>query len=556
MIIIESLLGFDMRTASSKVNLQEHYKSLHKKSTMPVCAISNMSGYIPPSIYPGFNPNDNTILSETESSGSETFKTFQSGTKSLIKSSPASVRSQGEDSRLKLKQEEEVRIESPELHCCEQIFDSDELNTDVRNSVSRKMFIDSRQNTNYFPNVPPKMVELVERTFGTTAPNATQQSQLYQLLAAVHENQQQNNHHKMLPCQPEELTNCKNRTTNKELLTSPKCTATSHPGSKERTRSNESYGSSDSSDTTKRKIPTAETDAIQSTMYKRPFLLQYIHPFPFANPFHTPFYPSIPATNGLIPPSGAINPFLFPSHPAVVNQMMLWRELFFSTAAAAAGSPFYSPMFSNPTPILPPSDIIPGLNDDVINSRPTKPPVPPNVNLFQPYLQQQQRQNFVTSQHEPEEQLPKPKRKRGISMTSSSYPNSKKICKTSIKNIEVEEESKLRRCEKSSTSRDDEVEDQTEGFEKSRKSGCKSLNRQRRLVANARERTRVHTIGSAFEDLRMQIPSYSCNQKLSKLAILRIACSYIRTLSALSGRDVDTSFAQGVDQCTKVLQVS
>lgn len=59
---------------------------------MPVCAISNMSGYIPPSIYPGFNPkydlslsflfqfliffthSDNTILSETESSGSETFK--------------------------------------------------------------------------------------------------------------------------------------------------------------------------------------------------------------------------------------------------------------------------------------------------------------------------------------------------------------------------------------------------------------------------------------------------------------------------------------------------
>ena len=51
-----------------------------------------------------------------------------------------------------------------------------------------------------------------------------------------------------------------------------------------------------------------------------------------------------------------------------------------------------------------------------------------------------------------------------------------------------------------------------------------NMSRQRRLVANARERTRVHTIGSAFEELRAQIPSYSCNQKLSKLAILRCVC--------------------------------
>nr|XP_002122506.1 uncharacterized protein LOC778686 [Ciona intestinalis] len=82
----------------------------------------------------------------------------------------------------------------------------------------------------------------------------------------------------------------------------------------------------------------------------------------------------------------------------------------------------------------------------------------------------------------------------------------------------------------------------------------KNLTRERRLVANARERTRVHTISSAFDELRTQIPSYSCNQKLSKLAILRIACSYIRTLSVLSGRDETTTFDQGVDQCTRVLQ--
>ena len=52
-------------------------------------------------------------------------------------------------------------------------------------------------------------------------------------------------------------------------------------------------------------------------------------------------------------------------------------------------------------------------------------------------------------------------------------------------------------------------------------SSYKNLTRERRLVANARERTRVHTISSAFDELRAQIPSYSCNQKLSKLAILR-----------------------------------
>jgi len=81
-----------------------------------------------------------------------------------------------------------------------------------------------------------------------------------------------------------------------------------------------------------------------------------------------------------------------------------------------------------------------------------------------------------------------------------------------------------------------------------------NMSRQRRLVANARERTRVHTIGSAFEELRAQIPSYSCNQKLSKLAILRVACRYIKSLSILSGRETETSFEEGVEECTNVLQ--
>lgn len=61
----------------------------------------------------------------------------------------------------------------------------------------------------------------------------------------------------------------------------------------------------------------------------------------------------------------------------------------------------------------------------------------------------------------------------------------------------------------------------------------KNMTRERRIEANARERTRVHTISAAFDTLRRAIPAYSHNQKLSKLSVLRIACSYIMTLSKI-----------------------
>uniref|UniRef100_A0A6V7INX3 BHLH domain-containing protein n=1 Tax=Bracon brevicornis TaxID=1563983 RepID=A0A6V7INX3_9HYME len=60
------------------------------------------------------------------------------------------------------------------------------------------------------------------------------------------------------------------------------------------------------------------------------------------------------------------------------------------------------------------------------------------------------------------------------------------------------------------------------------------MTRERRIEANARERTRVHTISAAFDTLRRSIPAYSHNQKLSKLSVLRIACSYIMTLSKIA----------------------
>lgn len=81
----------------------------------------------------------------------------------------------------------------------------------------------------------------------------------------------------------------------------------------------------------------------------------------------------------------------------------------------------------------------------------------------------------------------------------------------------------------------------------------KNMTRERRIEANARERTRVHTISAAFDTLRKSIPSYSHNQKLSKLSVLRIACSYIMTLSNIVNGDEDGT-AECVDLVTKTIQ--
>ncbi|KAK3729370.1 hypothetical protein RRG08_053569 [Elysia crispata] len=91
----------------------------------------------------------------------------------------------------------------------------------------------------------------------------------------------------------------------------------------------------------------------------------------------------------------------------------------------------------------------------------------------------------------------------------------------------------------------------------------KNMTRERRVEANARERTRVHTISAAFEALRRAVPSYSHNQKLSKLAILRIACSYIMSLARLGDMDYTSvsehigqplNFAECVEMTTNTIQ--
>lgn len=87
----------------------------------------------------------------------------------------------------------------------------------------------------------------------------------------------------------------------------------------------------------------------------------------------------------------------------------------------------------------------------------------------------------------------------------------------------------------------------------------KNMTRERRIEANARERTRVHTISAAFDTLRRAIPAYSHNQKLSKLSVLRIACSYILTLSRVAGSDYsadqsEPSLADCVDLVSRTIQ--
>ncbi|KAI1238118.1 hypothetical protein IHE44_0012833 [Lamprotornis superbus] len=57
----------------------------------------------------------------------------------------------------------------------------------------------------------------------------------------------------------------------------------------------------------------------------------------------------------------------------------------------------------------------------------------------------------------------------------------------------------------------------------------------------------------------MLVPCYSYGQKLSKLAILRIACNYILSLARLADLDYSAdhsnmSFSECVEQCTRTLQ--
>lgn len=81
--------------------------------------------------------------------------------------------------------------------------------------------------------------------------------------------------------------------------------------------------------------------------------------------------------------------------------------------------------------------------------------------------------------------------------------------------------------------------------------------RARRVKANARERTRMHGLNDALENLRSIMPCHSKTQKLSKIETLRLARNYICALSeALEGgvsmqsRAFMETLCQGLSQPT------
>ena len=90
------------------------------------------------------------------------------------------------------------------------------------------------------------------------------------------------------------------------------------------------------------------------------------------------------------------------------------------------------------------------------------------------------------------------------------------------------------------------------------KKASNNVHMQRRILANARERSRVHKLGEAFNMLRRVIPSYTADQKLSKLSILKIAINYISALGSLLDYDTSTHaqqlFESSVNECTYALQ--
>ncbi|NXI15702.1 NDF4 factor, partial [Irena cyanogastra] len=88
--------------------------------------------------------------------------------------------------------------------------------------------------------------------------------------------------------------------------------------------------------------------------------------------------------------------------------------------------------------------------------------------------------------------------------------------------------------------RDSAEEEEEEEGEKPKRRGPKKKKmtkarlerfRARRVKANARERTRMHGLNDALDNLRRVMPCYSKTQKLSKIETLRLARNYIWALS-------------------------
>ncbi|NXR75571.1 NDF4 factor, partial [Pycnonotus jocosus] len=84
--------------------------------------------------------------------------------------------------------------------------------------------------------------------------------------------------------------------------------------------------------------------------------------------------------------------------------------------------------------------------------------------------------------------------------------------------------------------------------------------RARRVKANARERTRMHGLNDALDNLRRVMPCYSKTQKLSKIETLRLARNYIWALSEVlesgqspEGKNFVEMLCKGLSQPTSNL---
>nr|UZQ18776.1 neurogenin [Doryteuthis pealeii] len=67
--------------------------------------------------------------------------------------------------------------------------------------------------------------------------------------------------------------------------------------------------------------------------------------------------------------------------------------------------------------------------------------------------------------------------------------------------------------------------------EKSKSSSCDEIEKNRRLKANDRERSRMHHLNDALDCLREVLPNYPEESKLTKIETLRFAHNYIWALT-------------------------
>lgn len=96
-------------------------------------------------------------------------------------------------------------------------------------------------------------------------------------------------------------------------------------------------------------------------------------------------------------------------------------------------------------------------------------------------------------------------------------------------------------CGSSDESPIDEEEEETFEF------GGGEQKKHRRVQANKRERTRMHTVNAAFDCLRDLVPTYPSNRKLSKIETLRLACAYIQDLAQLLNDTSSTMHGEDVN---------